>query len=204
MDPDRILAVLDLPTLATQQLALDEQLARLVERGLRLAWVRAHRTPPDLAAVERALVRATAAGVEIVLSAPLALPLGWPDVHARRSDPEAAALVSLASTSVHDPADLDGRLATAARWLLASPVWAPLSKPTPPGLLGVDGLRRVVERTNRPVFALGGVTPERLGSALGAGAWGVASLGPMCDADAPATFERLRDALAATLAEPSR
>jgi thiamine-phosphate pyrophosphorylase len=50
----------------------------------------------------------------------------------------------------------------------------------PPGL---EGLRMVCRAVRLPVFALGGMTPERVGDCLAAGAWGVAAISAVLAAE---------------------
>lgn len=61
---------------------------------------------------------------------------------------------------------------------------------------GIDALTNVVEQTNAPVVALGGITPERVGACLRAGAAGVAVVsGVMCATEISRAIERYVEAL---------
>jgi len=76
-----------------------------------------------------------------------------------------------------------------------SPIWPTDSKPSAPAL-GPGAIEAC--RGGAPVFALGGVTPERVGAALAAGAWGVAARGAAFSAHRPArAVAALLDALRA-------
>jgi len=78
--------------------------------------------------------------------------------------------------SCHDRAELDRAFAAGARYALLSPVFRPTSKPDDEREpLGIE--RFVAWAAGRPVFALGGVTPDRAASLSAAGAHGVAVLG---------------------------
>jgi hypothetical protein len=85
--------------------------------------------------------------------------------------------------SAHDEAEVDAALTAGAAYALLSPVWTPTSKPDdarPP--LGLE--RFLAAAADRPVVALGGVTPERFRVLREHGA-GAAILGPLTgDADA--------------------
>jgi len=61
-----------------------------------------------------------------------------------------------------------------ADFITYSPIYPTLSKPDYGPAVGVAGLRKVTEGVNIPVFALGGITPERVSECRDAGAYGVA------------------------------
>lgn len=71
-----------------------------------------------------------------------------------------------------------------ADYILFSPVFPTSSKPGHPGA-GLDALRACCIATPGPVFALGGVMPERVAACLDAGAHGVAVLSGILRADDP-------------------
>jgi thiamine-phosphate diphosphorylase len=80
--------------------------------------------------------------------------------------------------SVHDTDELDA--SRRASGLLVSPIWPTASKPGHPGI-GLAGLAALAGRTAVPVYALGGVTPERVSEVVDHGAYGCAALSPFCD-----------------------
>lgn len=90
---------------------------------------------------------------------------------------ELGLLVGLSAHSVAEAlrASKDG-----ADYVTASPVWPTPSKPGYGPALGVDGLAAICRSVSLPVLALGGVTPDRVADAVGAGAYGVATMGPVC------------------------
>ena len=77
-------------------------------------------------------------------------------------------------SSVHTLAEAKQRESEGADFITYSPIYPTLSKPGYGPVVGVDGLRNVTEGVNIPVFALGGITPERVSECLDAGAYGVA------------------------------
>lgn len=69
---------------------------------------------------------------------------------------------------------------TGADFVFYGPVFATRSKSAPAGL---DALREVCARVRIPVFAIGGVTPERANRCREAGASGVAAVSALLDVD---------------------
>jgi len=105
--------------------------------------------------------------------------------------------------STHAPAELPGLAGGEATYAHLAPVFAPLSKPQERPPLGLDALREACAGP-LPVLAQGGVTAERAGACLRAGASGVAVTGEILLAPDPAAATRaLRAALdAVTRREP--
>lgn len=80
--------------------------------------------------------------------------------------------------------------ADGADYLFYSPIFPTSSKPEAAGV-GVEALRRVCQAVAPvPVFALGGITPERAAACREAGAYGVAVLSGIMDAADPAHAAR--------------
>lgn len=117
--------------------------------------------------------------------------------------PPDAARTLLASTgliglSTHATADVAAARARGADFVVLAPVWDPASKPAYRPPLGVSALADAARAANVPLFALGGVTPERVAEAVRAGAHGVACIGAVMAAKDPAAaVERFLDALEA-------
>lgn len=84
--------------------------------------------------------------------------------------------------SAHEIRDVTGPLSEVIDYFLYSPVFPTSSKPGHPGV-GLDTLADVSERSSVPVYALGGVTPERAGACIEAGAHGVAVLSGIMEAE---------------------
>ncbi len=124
-----------------------------------------------------------------VAAAVQAVPVVW--LHWRCRDPRRYGLpVHEQRQSCHSAAEVDQALASGAAWALLSPVWAPTSKPDdsrPP--LGLE--RFLAVAAERPVIALGGVTPDRY-AALRAHGASAAVLGDLFGQPDPvAASERL-------------
>ena len=77
-------------------------------------------------------------------------------------------------SSVHTLTEAKQRETEGADFITYSPIYPTLSKPDYGPAVGVEGLRNVAQGINIPVFALGGITPERVSECLNAGAYGVA------------------------------
>ena len=77
-------------------------------------------------------------------------------------------------SSVHTLTEAKQRETEGADFITYSPIYPTLSKPDYGPAVGVEKLRNVAEGVNIPVFALGGITPERVSECLNVGAYGVA------------------------------
>jgi thiamine-phosphate diphosphorylase len=107
--------------------------------------------------------------------------------------------------SVHDPPAAREAAAAGARWVVAGHVHATPSHPDEPGR-GLDFLRDVAGAAGPcPVIAIGGMTPDRVAEARGAGAHGIAAIRGIWDADDPAAAcaAFLQRFGVATVGEPS-
>jgi thiamine-phosphate pyrophosphorylase len=131
-----------------------------------------------LAVNDRADV-ARAAGARIVVSGRGGL--GAADI--RHVAPQA-----LIGRSVHSALEARAAADNDADFLIAGAVYATASHPqaAPAGLELVRG----AAEAGPPVVAIGGLTPERTGEVIAAGAWGVAAIRALWDADDPEAAAR--------------
>jgi len=111
---------------------------------------------------------------------------------ARRCLPDGA----LVAVSTHSLVEARFAEEFGADFITFGPVYPTPSKLAYGAPRGLEELRQVCATVKIPVFALGGVTPERVGECLEAGAHGVAAIGALLDVpsipDAVAAFlERL-------------
>ena len=83
----------------------------------------------------------------------------------------------LVGVSTHSLAEAKAAEEQGADFVTLSPIFETASKPGYGPALGVEELGRVCEAVGVPVFALAGVTPERVEACLEAGAYGVAVMG---------------------------
>jgi len=80
----------------------------------------------------------------------------------------------LIGCSVHTLDEARKREREGADFVTYSPIFLTASKPGYGPAVGVDNLRKVAEAVKIPIFALGGITPERASECIRAGAHGVA------------------------------
>jgi thiamine-phosphate pyrophosphorylase len=86
-----------------------------------------------------------------------------------------------------------------ADWLVFGPIWDTPSKRRWGPPQGLERLTKVASAVRIPVVAIGGITPERVSAARGAGAAGVAAIAAILDSASPADVtKQFLDALAAS------
>ena len=167
--------------------------AELVAAGLSWVWLRDHDASAaafDAAAHRLAeRLREIAPGVVLSVGTHLATAraLGA-HLHAgRRGDTldDAGAAGVPAGLSAHGAAEVVGAARRGAVYATLSPVFPTASHAGAP-TLGLDRFGAAARASPIPVLALGGMTPERAGSARAAGAWGAAVLSDLLHAPRPA------------------
>jgi thiamine-phosphate pyrophosphorylase len=92
--------------------------------------------------------------------------------------------------TARDPESATARVAEGASYLGTGPVYATSTKAGLPSPIGVDGLAAVCRAVAVPVIAIGGITAERVPELLAAGAYGIAVVGAVSDAEDPAGAAR--------------
>jgi thiamine-phosphate pyrophosphorylase len=97
----------------------------------------------------------------------------------------------LIGTSTHSPPDIAGAAREGADFVVFGPVFDPISKDSYGPAWGTSGLAAACRAASIPVFALGGVTPERVVEIYAAcddsaRPTGVAAIGSIFQADDPA------------------
>ena len=185
---DRVAALADLPQRAAAIAAVGpaialvarvpdgttDQLASLADRLMRLA-------------------RPSMAWVFVSRRADVAAAVGAPGVLARAADLTPAAMRQVFTTagamsptifrSVHTLSEAEAAVVDSVDGIVAGSIWPTRSHPgIPPA--GIELVDRIA-RLGVPVWAIGGVTPERAHEARDAGAWGVASISNVWDATDP-------------------
>lgn len=136
---------------------------------------------------------AAAAGTMLVVNGRLdvALAVGVSAVQlGRRSIPVQAARRLLGEDgmlgySAHGAPEAGSAARNGADFVFIGTIWETPSHPDRPGA-GLARVREAAAETQAPVLAIGGVTPERAGSAVRAGAWGVAVIRGVWHAEDPA------------------
>lgn len=88
----------------------------------------------------------------------------------------------LIGVSAHTDAQVRAATQTGADYLGFGPIFTPFSKWDHEPVVGIDGLRRIRGLTTLPVFAIGGITPDRVPALTEAGADGVAVISAIAQA----------------------
>jgi len=92
-----------------------------------------------------------------------------------------------------------------ADYLGVGDVFGTHSKPDAGPVVGIEGLRRIVQAVEIPVIAIGDVTADRVADVIAAGAHGVAVIRAVCAAPDPeAAVKELRERLQAALESTGR
>ena len=87
--------------------------------------------------------------------------------------------------SIHNFEEAERREQEEADFMTYSPIYPTRSKPGYRPALGVENLAALIEQVKLPIFALGGITPDRVAACMDAGASGIAVMsGLMSDTDA--------------------
>ena len=92
---------------------------------------------------------------------------------------------ALVGVSTHGRDELDAAVGAGADFVTLSPVFEVTSKPDAGEPLGVERFGQMARSVDIPVFALGGITPERVEACMEAGAFGVAVMSGIVAADDP-------------------
>ena len=91
----------------------------------------------------------------------------------------------LIGVSTHAPNEVRAAADGGADFVVFGPVFAPLSKGSYGQPCGREGLVAACRAASLPVFALGGITPDRVAELAGSGAAGVAVIGSVIGAENP-------------------
>lgn len=204
-----------------QSFAAGVRLAMLRERGLEARDL--------LALAKQAVARATPCGARVLVNDRLdvALLAGAAGVHLRESSvplAEARRLMwagALIGASVHDDEGAARAVAAGASLVLFGPVYETPDKARYRPPQGIAALRRAAramrsaaaragggsrggESPRVPLYAIGGITPERVAECLDAGAHGVAVMGGILQADSiPARVHQYLRAIHRAVGEPA-
>jgi thiamine-phosphate diphosphorylase len=131
-----------------------------------------------------------------LLAGAAAVQLGARSLPVRRARPLLPAGTGI-GVSTHAAGEVAAAEEDEADWAFVGTIYPTPSHPGRPGG-GLELVRRAAGARRRlPLVAIGGVTPERVGPVVGAGATGVAVLGGIWgDPDPPGAVDRYRSALA--------
>jgi thiamine-phosphate diphosphorylase len=183
---------------AAARRCLVEQAERASAEGIELIQIRERDLEAaELAALVTVIVaatRGTATRVVVNDRLDIALACGAGGVHLRADSvpvDAARALVAwprafLVGRSVHTVEE--ARAASGADYLIAGTVFPSASKPAGAAILGLPGLKAIVEAASAPVLAIGGITLDRIADVVGTGASGIAAIGLFIDSLKPASL----------------
>jgi thiamine-phosphate pyrophosphorylase len=164
------------------------------------------RTGPLVALADAVVACAHAAGARIIVNdrVDVAILSGADGVHVGQEDMSVedvravAGPESIVGLSTHDEAQIDRAAATSASYIAVGPIYGTPTKDTGYSARGLDLIRYAVSRAGgRPVVAIGGITLDRAGAVLAAGAASVAVISDLITDDPSA---RVREFLAAVAA----
>ena len=177
--------------------------AECVEAGLRLVQVR----DKDLSSAAllalcrpiRELTRRAGARLFVNSDVEVALQVGADGIHRPQAlviVPEDAPGLSIAA-SVHRPQEAIDAEKDGVEFVVFGPVYDTPGKRAFGPPQGLERLAEAVRSVSIPVFAIGGITPERVGEVRRAGAAGVAVISAILSADSPgAATQQFLEALA--------
>lgn len=174
-----------------------DALRRLLPVGVKLVQLRIKQRPDDelRLAVRAAVASCRMHDAQLVVNDHwrAALDAGADFIHLGQEDLHDADLAAIRrrglrlGISTHDHAELERALALEPAYVALGPVYATASKAmacAPQGLARVRAWKRRLDRL--PLVAIGGITLERAGEVLAAGADCVASIGDLARAPDPA------------------
>lgn len=160
-----------------------EEMVPLLDAGLGSVWLRSHRSGPAEREAAEGWSSFLAAWPVLRIRSAAIWRTGCSDhLHLRSGErPPAGGVV--ASVTVHSLQDLQALSAFGSAGALVSPIFTPRSKPETIAPLGLNGLREIVARSERPCIAMGGLSAATLDGCSAAGAAGGAVLGALLEAD---------------------
>lgn len=191
--------ILDLPTIALREdgrapLALAQA---ALDAGVTFIQLRAKMSDAQTLWHTARELAILAAGYDAKLlindRADIAHTLGLDGVHCpTKSVPISALRQTYGSTwligkSTHDLQEAVDANHQGASFITLSPLWTPTTKPTHTQTLSLETFSTIASAVDCPVFALGGITPERAATCMAHGASGIAVMSGICLADDPYT-----------------
>ncbi|MDE3105875.1 MAG: thiamine phosphate synthase [Acidobacteriota bacterium] len=202
----RLYAIADVEVLARRGVALRAFAQALRQAGVGLVQLRDKRSAPQQVLAHAAVLREVfdGSGCRLILNdrADLAVLAGFDGVHVGQGDlpVEAARRVvgpdRWVGISTHTLEQVQRAAATDADYLAIGPVFATSTKADADPVVGLEGVRQARALTRRPLVAIGGISQQRAGSVLAAGADSVAVISALVDDEAQIA-PRVRDFLAA-------
>lgn len=178
-----------------------EAAQQLVAAGVTLLQYRNKRgSPRRILEDARQLRKLLGSSVSLIMNdrADLCLAAEFDGVHVGQDDlsPEGARRVIgpdlWLGVSTHNPEQLRQADATTADYVAIGPVFVTGSKENPDPVVGVDGVRRARELTQKPLVAIGGITRANALEVIAAGADAVAVISDLLPAPRKSAEEFFR------------
>jgi thiamine-phosphate pyrophosphorylase len=194
----RLVVVTDAPLAAPR--TVEEVVARALEGGARAVQLRNKGDSAGsilaLGRTLRTLTRAAGALLFVNDRLDVALAVDADGVHVGPEDLPVAAVRAvspagfLVGRSARDPDVARRAVREGADYIGCGSVYPTSTKTDVGDVIGLDGLRRVVESVEVPVLAIGGITAERASEVAATGAAGIAAVGAVMRAPDPAAAAR--------------
>jgi thiamine-phosphate pyrophosphorylase len=165
-----------------RQALLRRVVAELADAGVEILQYRNKQDADETVAEDARGIREAAGGMKLILNDRVALAarIGWDGVHVGQEDlpaREARKLVGPAAwvgLSTHNETQLRAANLEPVNYIAIGPVFATASKANPEPVIGLEGVRRALSLTNKPLVAIGGITAETAAAVIEAGADAVA------------------------------
>jgi thiamine-phosphate pyrophosphorylase len=165
-----------------RQALLRRVVAELADAGVEILQYRNKQDADETVAEDARGIREAAGGMKLILNDRVALAarIGWDGVHVGQEDlpaREARKLVGPAAwvgLSTHNETQLRAANLEPVDYIAIGPVFATASKANPDPVIGLEGVRRALSLTNKPLVAIGGITAETAAAVIEAGADAVA------------------------------
>lgn len=165
-----------------RQALLRRVVAELADAGVEILQYRNKQDADETVAEDARGIREAAGGMKLILNDRVALAarIGWDGVHVGQEDlpaREARKLVGPAAwvgLSTHNETQLRAANLEPVNYIAIGPVFATASKANPDPVIGLEGVRRALSLTNKPLVAIGGITAETAAAVIEAGADAVA------------------------------
>jgi thiamine-phosphate pyrophosphorylase len=165
-----------------RQALLRRVVAELADAGVEILQYRNKQENDETVVEDARVIREAAGGMKLILNdrAALAARIGWDGVHVGQEDlpaREARKLVGPAAwvgLSTHNETQLRAANLEPVDYIAIGPVFATGSKANPDPVIGLEGVRRALSLTNKPLVAIGGITAETAAAVIEAGADAVA------------------------------
>jgi thiamine-phosphate pyrophosphorylase len=165
-----------------RQALLRRVVAELADAGVEILQYRNKQDADETVAEDARGIREAAGGMKLILNDRVALAarIGWDGVHVGQEDlpaREARKLVGPAAwvgLSTHNETQLRVANLEPVDYIAIGPVFATASKANPDPVIGLEGVRRALSLTNKPLVAIGGITAETAAAVIEAGADAVA------------------------------